>query len=143
MFGMFKAKADEAAKRVSGKTDVLEGGVAIAFLAAAADGSVSDDELAQAIDSVKQNKLVGGAFTQTQIEEAINKQANRIKTPSGRVALQRELDDLAKYPIETREDIYLIGLDVAYADGSVSPEEKVALDKAAGRLGVDPRKFDA
>lgn len=143
MFGMFKSKAADAAKRVSGKTDVLEGAVAMSFLVAAADGSVSDEELGQAIDSIKGNTSISNAFSQTQIEEAINKQAARIKTPSGRVALQRELDDLAKHPIEMREDVYLIGLDVAFADGSVSDAEKTALQKAAGRLGVDPKKFDA
>ncbi|WP_286202112.1 TerB family tellurite resistance protein [Ochrobactrum sp. SFR4] len=40
------------------------------------------------------------------------------------------------------EDVYLIALDIANADGEVEPEEDAVLKKIAARLGVDTSKFD-
>lgn len=40
------------------------------------------------------------------------------------------------------DDVYLVAVDVAGADGNVADQEKEVLKKIANRLGVDPSKFE-
>lgn len=61
----------------------------------------------------------------------------RAKTMSGKISLKRELDDVREKGDKTLcEDVFAIGVDVAAADGSIGPQEKVVLVDLAKRLGI-------
>lgn len=142
MFGLFANKAKTLGNKYAGKTDFLEGLTAIAALVAAADRNISDEEVLSAIDTIKANKVVAASFTSSQVETLFDKHISRAKTIPGKLSLRRELDDVAKRGgQEMAEDIFATGLEVAYADGDVSPEEKAVLIDAASRLGVNAKDF--
>jgi tellurite resistance protein len=66
------------------------------------------------------------------------------KDASGRQQLARELDDIKTRPNgqQMADDVYLISLDIANADGELEDEEKKVLASLAKRLNVDPAKFE-
>lgn len=124
--------------------DFLEAVCASIALVASADGSVSDDEVQEAVRVATNNKTLTSAFSAREIESTLDAMLNRAKGMSGRMALARELDDVkAKDKTgQMSEDIYLAALDVAAADGDIGAKEQEMLGKIAGRLGVDPKKFE-
>jgi tellurite resistance protein TerB len=142
MLGALLNKFKPVANKYNGRRDVLEAMCAAMALGAAADGNVSDDEIANAIDTAKASPILAASFTQSEIETEIDRQLKRVKTMSGRVQLQRELDDCAKMDQNIREDIFLAAYDIVAGDGNIEPKEREALNKIAGRLNVDPKKFD-
>ena len=54
------------------------------------------------------------------------------------------LDDIKGRPnaAQMAEDVYLVALDIAMADGSIGDDEKRVLATIAKRLNVDPAKFE-
>lgn len=136
MFGKLKARLSSGANRFSGNTDFLEAVCASAALVAAADGDISDDEVAMASKTVKSNTVLAGAFKPAQIEHAIDGMLNRVAAGrTGRMGVFKELSDIDDP--EMRETVYLTALDVAEADGEVCGKERDMLDKIAKNLGVN------
>lgn len=137
----FFGHADETVKRLSGRTDVLEAGGAVVALVAAADGNIEDEEIGVALDVLKSHDLLSKAFTGPEIEAAVEKQLKRAKTYTGRNTLFSDLVDIAKADEQTCSTVFLIGFDVAYADGTLQPAEKAVLLKVASKLGVDAKSL--
>lgn len=136
-------KAEPAANRVAGRSDLLEAMCAGAALAAAADGSISDDEIGTALEVVSNNDTLSKAFGPGEIDAAMNKQIKRANGGfSGKAALWKEIGDVARNP-DDAEAVYLIVLDVVHGDGTVDPKEQVVLDKLAKTLNIDQAKYAA
>lgn len=136
-------KAEAAANRVAGRSDLLEAMCAGAALAAAADGSISDDEIGTALEVVSNNDTLSKAFGPAEIDAAMNKQIKRANGGfSGKAALWKEIGDVARNP-DDAEAVYLIVLDVVHGDGTVDPKEQVVLDKLAKTLNIDQAKYAA
>lgn len=136
-------KAEAAANRVAGRSDLLEAMCAGAALAAAADGSISDDEIGTALEVVANNETLSKAFGPGEIDAAMNKQIKRANGGfSGKAALWKEIGDVARNP-DDAEAVYLIVLDVVHGDGTVDPKEQVVLDKLAKTLNIDQAKYAA
>jgi tellurite resistance protein len=143
MFAGLKKKLAGGASRVSGRTDLLEAVCASAALVAAADGNISDEEVGQAITVVTNNELLSSAFDARTIEAVMDKMLARAKGGfSGRAGLMKEIADIADKSAEDAEMVYLIALDVAYADGDVGDKEREQMGKIAKSLKVDPSKFE-
>lgn len=138
MFGKLKEKLTGGTARLSGKADLLEGIAAACVMVGAADGDFSDDEAMIALDRLTNHETISKAFTTSQIEQAFDKQAKRAKTGmSGRLALQREVEDVAKKSTaEDKEMLLVIAIDVASADGSIGDKEMVALRKIGTCVGL-------
>lgn len=128
--------------KYSGNKDFLEAVCAASALVAAADGEISDEEILAAVESVKNNPTLSGVYSTNEIETTLDVMLKRCKTMSGRAALMRELDDVALKDQDMRDDVYLAAADIAASDGTVEPAEKTVLTKIAGRLGVNPAKFE-
>lgn len=148
MFGMFKkalgAAAVEVKANYSENKDYLEAVCAASALTAFADGELEDVEKTKVISLLTNHSTLGKMYDRNTIEQTAETMFRRAKDGSGRQSLARELDDIKGRPegAQMAEDVYLIAVDVAHADGELEPQEADVLKKIAGRLGVDPTKFD-
>lgn len=143
MFGMLKDKLTGGAARLNGKMDLLEGICAACVLVGAADGDLSDDEGAVALDRLMSHETLSKAFTGTQIEAAFDKQAKRAKSGmSGRLALRREVEDVkAKSSAEDCEMLLVIAIDVAAADGDIGTKEMGVLRTIGQAMGLTVERY--
>lgn len=143
MFGKLKEKLTGGASRLNGKTDLLEGICAACVLVGAADGDLSDDEGAVALDRLLNHETLSKAFSGTQIEAAFDKQAKRAKSGmSGRLALRREVEDVkAKSSAEDCEMLLVIAIDVAAADGDIGAKEMGVLRTIGQAMGLAPERY--
>ena len=144
----FGAAAGGVVKELSAEyganTDFLEAVCAAAALVAASDGEIEPGERTKIIALVQKHPQLGKLYNLSIIEQTAEKMFQRAGDASGRQGLARELDDIKGRPNGQTmgEDVYLVALDVASADGEVEPQEEVVLKKIAARLGVDASKFD-
>jgi tellurite resistance protein TerB len=143
MFGKLKEKLTGGASRLNGKTDLLEGICAACVLVGAADGDLSDDEGAVALDRLLNHETLSKAFSGTQIETAFDKQAKRAKSGmSGRLALRREVEEVkAKSSSEDCEMLLVIAIDVAAADGDIGAKEMGVLRTIGQAMGLAPERY--
>lgn len=143
MFGKMKEKLLGGASRLNGKTDLLEGICAACVLVGAADGDLSDDEAAVALDRLLNHETLSVAFSATQIEAAFDKQAKRAKSGmSGRLALRREVEEVkSKSSAEDCEMLLVIAIDVAAADGDIGPKEMGILRTIGQAMGLAPERY--
>lgn len=143
MFGMLKEKLTGGAARLNGKMDLLEGVCAACVLVGAADGDLSDDEGAVALERLLGHETLSKAFTGTQIEAAFDKQAKRAKAGmSGRLALRREVEDVkSKSSSEECEMLLVIAIDVAAADGDIGQKEMAVLRTIGQAMGLAPERY--
>lgn len=125
-------------------TDFLEAVCAAAALVAMADGEIEATERAKIISLIQKHPSLGKLYNLDVIEKTAESMFRRASEASGRQALARELDDIKGRPDGAKmgEDVYLVALDVAGADGEIEPEEQAVLEKIARRIGVDPSKFE-
>jgi tellurite resistance protein len=143
MFGKLKDKLTGGAARLNGSMDLLEGVCAACVLVGAADGDMSDDEAATAMDRLLNHETLSKAFSATQIEAAFDKQAKRAKSGmSGRLALRRELEDVkAKSSAEDCEMLLVIAIDVAAADGEIGAKEMGILRTVGQSMGLTVERY--
>lgn len=143
MFGKLKDKLTGGAARLNGNMDLLEGVCAACVLVGAADGDMSDDEAATAMDRLLNHETLSKAFSGTQIEAAFDKQAKRAKSGmSGRLALRRELEDVkAKSSAEDCEMLLVIAIDVAAADGEIGAKEMGILRTVGQSMGLTVERY--
>jgi len=137
-----KEKLSGGAKRMSGRTDLLEAVCAAAALVAAADGSVDDSEINATAKAVTANETLNTAFSAREIEGSIQRMLDRANGGRvGKMGLYKEIGDVADNA-EDGEIVLLTAMDIADADGEVSPEEKAVLEKIAGKLGLKLSNYD-
>ena len=74
------------------------------------------------------------------VEQELYEAIARAKTRAGRLENLRHIGAIAERPIEQRQDVFLIGADVADIDG-ISEVEHRALDEIAGALQVDTSRL--
>lgn len=143
MFGKLKEKLAGGASRLNGKTDLLEAICAACVMIGAADGELSDDEAAVALDRLLNHETVSVAFTATQIEAAFDKQVKRAKAGmSGRLGLRREVEEAkGKSTADDLEMLLVIAIDVAGADGEIGAKEMAALKTVGQAVGLDPARY--
>lgn len=139
MFKKFAERLTGGAKKLSGKTDLLEGICAMAALVAIADGEIEDSEVEAALGALTSHATLGEAFTSAQIEAAFDKQLKRAKGGiAGKLSLKREIEEAkSKNTAEELEMAYVIAIDTSMADGTMEPEEKKVLEDLGKRLGLN------
>lgn len=137
LFTKFKDKITGASSRLNGRTDALEAVCAAAALIAAADGDIADDEVASTLNVIANNETLSNAFDVRTIEQTADKMLKRAKGGfSGQAGLWKEIEDVAKDKA-VAEDVLLIALDVAHADGEVGEKEQKVLTKLSAKLGLN------
>lgn len=143
MLGKFMEKLAGGSKKLSGKTDLLEGICSMAALVACADGDIEDSEVESALNALQSHETLSGAFSSTQIEQALDKQLKRAKGGfAGKLALKKEIDEMkSKNPAEELEMAFVIALDVAMSDGELEEAEKKVFDDLGRRLGFSLNNY--
>jgi len=148
VFGLLKRVAGGAAREVASEygqnKDFLEAVCAAAALVAAADGDIEEAEKRKVVALITNHATLGKLYKSSDIEGTASAMFARAKDASGRQQLARELDDIKDKPAGAKmaEDVYLLALDIAHADGEVEPAEEKVLAKIASRLGVNPSDFE-
>ena len=137
-FDFLKKTASGLFNKYSGNKDFIEAVCAASALVAAADGTISDDEIETIVTTISNNPKLSAAYSNSEIEEQARKQLRKASSISGRVGLKRELEDVAGKDIEIREDVFAAALDVATADGDIGQKERAALQNIASILRVNP-----
>ena len=135
MFRGLKERLSGGAKRMSGRTDLLEAVTAGAALVAAADGKIEADEIEATAKAVMSNETLITAFSPKEIEGSIQRMIDRANGGRvGQMGLYKEIDDISGVS-DDAEVVLLTAMDIADADGSVDPAETAVLEKIAGRCG--------
>lgn len=150
MFGLsalkkaFKAGATEVSAAYGENKDFLEAVCAAVALVSAADGDIEESERRKALSIITNHSTLGKLYKQNDIETTCERMFKLAKDASGRQQLARELDDIKGRAngAQMADDVYLVALDIANADGEVEPQEEVVLKKIAARMGVDASRFD-
>lgn len=138
---MKKLGVGDAVTKFSRDRDFLEGVLAAAALVAVADGEIEESEEAAIIKAIGANAVLSAAWNSREVEQMAQKMLDRAKGGRmGQNGLYSEIDDIAKNP-DMAEAVLLMALDVSEGDGEIEPEEKVVLEKIAGRLGLNLSKY--
>jgi tellurite resistance protein TerB len=109
MFGKLKERLGGGAKKLSGKTDLLEGIAAAAARVASVDGKIDESEVEAVLNALMNHEALSQAFTGSQIE--------------------------TKGSSDELEMAFMIVIDVAMADGDIGDKEKAELDALGKTLG--------
>ena len=142
MLGSLKNMLSKKANRFSGRTDFLEAVCASAALVAAADGSISDDEVVATSKSVNSNPTLCSGFKANQISKTIDTMLERAQSGrTGRLGQYKEIEDVSGQE-ELGEVVYLTALDVAESDGNIDTSERKVLNKIADKLGINTANYD-
>lgn len=143
MLGRLKDKLTGASKRLSGKTDLLEGIAAACVLVAAADGTIDDGEVDTMLKALCAHEQISAAFGQSQIEAVVDKMLARAKQGrAGRLGLLREVEDVkAKSSQDDAEMLLMIAIDVADAAGGIEAAERRVIMDIGSRLGLSAARY--
>jgi len=137
VFGALKGLMKNGLNKYSGNLDYLQAVAAACARVAAAEDGISQEEEDQALLVAMENEVLMKNFKPAEIEEEFRRQFGRTRTEAGKKRLDREIEDMIQKPIELREDVYAVALDVAKEDGEVGPKEKDELRRLARVLHVD------
>lgn len=148
MFGSLKkafgaalgAGSTELKARYSQNKDFLEAVCAGVALVAAADGEIEDSERGAILRLVGGNETINAIYKSHEISEVAERMLQKAATQSGKQQLARELADI-KGQQQMCDDVYLIALDIAHADGELEPAEQAVLAKIAKLLNVNAEAF--
>lgn len=120
----------------AGDAVFLQASVSAAANVIVADGDVAEEEIESAIVGIRANPILEKSYTILRIEQELYEAIGRAKTRAGRLENLRNLSAIADRPVEQRQDVFLIGADVADF-GGISDVEHKALDEIAAALQVD------
>ena len=138
MLGLFKKKAKIVQREVKNfeKRDLMQAAVGIALLVGWADGDLSVSE-GDKIQKVLANNPALAGFG-PEVTETFNKYNTMLKDAGfliGRSQIMREIEDV-KGDNREAEDVFLVGLTVALADGEVDEKELKVLSEVGMMLGL-------
>jgi len=145
MFGSLRKIVGAATKEVKAEygqnKDFLEACCAAVALVAYADGTLEPEERAKAMKIVGSHASLSTIYKSDDIERTMDTMLKKADSHSGRIGLMREIADVKGKGETIGEDVYLVGLDVAYADGELEATEVAVLNKIATTLNVDLKKL--
>lgn len=139
---VFAAGAKELSKEYGNSPIFLKGVCASCALVAWADGSLEKSEKDAAISVISNHSELSKLYDRPTIERTLAAALDHGTTATGKQELARDLDAIKAAGGSMADDVYLVAVDVAGADGNVADQEKEVLKKIANRLGVDPSKFE-
>lgn len=148
MLGLLKRVAKGASREVAAELgqnkDYLEAVCAGSALVAAADGEIEDEERKAIPGLIAANPTLAKLYQREQIEKCMESMLSRATSTSGKLWLQRELQDLRgkEKGSDMAADVIAVMIDVAGADGEIEEPERKAIAKVAGWIGVDIKQFE-
>lgn len=141
MFGLgkfFRKKAQVVAttnRRIE-NLDLMQATVGIALLVGWSSGDLSDQEAAKIQKTLANTPALEG-FTQevNEVYERYNAVFKDVGFLAGKVRILREIADV-KSERQDAEDVFVTGLTIALADGSVDEKEREILEEVGNILGL-------
>ena len=129
--------------RLNNSKDVLEGIFAFGLVIAAAnDGVIDDNEIAEIEKAAMENSLIKVFFDDNVIHQIrLETQSKIMAAPKDQrmVMLRNEVTDCSTHPYESRQLIYACAYNTAVAnDGEIDEKERAILDKGASYLNLPP-----
>jgi len=141
MFAAFKKLVGDTSNKFARDKNYLEAVLAAAALIAIADGEIEESEEVALLKAVSANAVLSSAWSAREIEQLAQKMLDRAKGGRmGQNGLYQEIEDIASNP-DMAEAVLLMALDVSEGDGQIEPQEKVVLEKIAGRLNLNLNKY--
>lgn len=120
----------------AGDAVFLQAAVSSAANVIVADGDVAEEEIETAITGIRANPILERSYDTLRVEQELYEAIARAKTRAGRLENLRLVGAIADRPVDQRQDVFLIGADVADF-GGISAVEHKALEEIAGSLHVD------
>lgn len=136
MFEKLMGDANRAIRTYSGDKDFLAAAASLAANVTWADGEVEEKEIKKAKQVISANPIIKASYQPFEVEKAIAEALDRGETRSGRMQNQRFIEAMQSRETKEREDVFLIGVDVADV-GDIGDDETKVLQKGAELLGVD------
>lgn len=146
MFGIgkkiFGKKANEAniALKKFEKRDLVEAAVGGAVMVAFADGECEDAELAKLQQIIESNDSF--SHFQSEVGMLVDKFSRQFKAGfiMGKMKVLKELSDI-QASAEEKEEVFIVMVLVAQADGEVEPAEKTLLIEIGRKMGLNPAAY--
>lgn len=143
MFGKFLGKKSAEAKAELKKIenrDLMQGICGAALLIAAADGEIEASETAK-LEAVIRS-LPAMAHFGAEISQTVQRFTDQLNAGFllGKTQIMREIRD-CKHSAQDGEDIFVVALTIAQADGEVDEKEMAVMVQIARELGINPRDY--
>ena len=132
-----KGKAQEGKvelKKIENR-DLMEAIVGGSLLVAAADGTISDEELVSLDKQINSN--VALSHFGAEIGITINRFEKQLDTGFriGKMKILREIEDIKSNPADA-EEVFINMITIAEADGEIDADELKILKEVGGKLGL-------
>ncbi|MBY0419370.1 MAG: TerB family tellurite resistance protein [Pararheinheimera sp.] len=139
LLGKKTAGVREEMKKMENR-DLMQAAVGAALLVAYADGECEDSEvskLQEVIASLPALSSFGPELGQT-----VDRYNQQLKTSFilGRTQIMREIADVKNNQQEA-EDVLIVAITIAAADGEVEPKEQEVLKQIGRQLGLNPDNY--
>lgn len=139
LFGKATAQAKDELKKVENR-DLMQGIVGAALLVAAADGEIEASEVAKLEATIRALPALG--HFGSEISQTVQRFTDQLNAGFllGKTQIIREIRD-CKHSTQEAEDVFVVALTIAQADGEIDEKEQQVLIQIARELGLNPRDY--
>ena len=120
-----------------GDQDLMNAAVSAAAQVMTSDDEVAHEELETALVDLKADEAISKGYLNSTIEGELSAGIDRACSTEGRKENLRLLSAIKDRPVQERNSVFLIALDVAAAHGGISSVEGTVLNAIADVLAVD------
>ena len=137
--GLF-SKLTRSAKSVA-KQNVFEAIVAASVLVACADGEIEKKE-SEKLQKLLANNDTLSSFSKSEIQKLVSKYSAMVETDFrvGKLKMMKEIEDIAENATDA-EEVFVIAIAIAEADGEIEPAEMKVLVDIGQRLGLNLKDY--
>lgn len=138
-FGKKSAEAKAELKKIENR-DLMQAICGAALLIAAADGEIEASETAK-LEAVIRS-LPAMAHFGSEISQTVQRFTDQLNAGFllGKTQIMREIKE-CKHSAQDGEDIFVVALTIAQADGEVDEKEMAVMAQIGRELGINPRDY--
>lgn len=139
LFGKASGEVKQELAKVENR-DLMQGICGAALLIAAADGEIEPSEIAKLEATIR--ALPALQHFGAEISQTVQRFTDQLNAGFllGKTQIMREIRD-CKHSQQEAEDIFVVALTIAQADGEVDDKEQVVMVQIARELGINPRDY--
>ena len=121
----------------SGDEPLMAAAAAAAALVIVADGQVEPEEVETAVADMETEPTLRAGYLPAALESEVRSSIERARTAAGRAGNLAMVSTIRNRPVEQRNNVLLVAIDVALAHRGISAVEDGVLADLAERLSVD------
>lgn len=139
LFGKASGEVKQELAKVENR-DLMQGICGAALLIAAADGEIEPSEIAKLEATIR--ALPALQHFGAEISQTVQRFTDQLNAGFllGKTQIMREIRD-CKHSQQEAEDIFVVALTIAQADGEVDDKEQAVMVQIARELGINPRDY--